>query len=332
MKQFSRLAVIFALAMVMVLGPALSVSAQDGGNVLCNGLVAEDCQVLTDSLTSMQGVTSLALTDWGISFTGTDGTQTVSFNAAGSGEVVFPTDEAGTGMALHLMIDNYSVVDTDGTEQTGALELLMVDNMTYIQKDGTWYGETLDEGNASQIAGAIMELTQIQSGLGELAAGAGTDVTGVVTTTSAPGSDGGTAFVSTADVTALLSALLMSPAGMEMLGSEMGGDMSSMTPADMQMMAQMFAPMLQGTSIQLTTNVGADNMLSGTLVDVVFAADVSAFVPDMTPISAEFHFSANYGQYNEAFTFEAPAEYQPSSELDLSVPGADVLGGITGGM
>jgi hypothetical protein len=327
MKQFSRLAMVFALALVMVLGP-LSVSAQDDGTILCNGLSTEDCQVLNDALASMQGVSSFAMPSFNAAFSFSDGTNTMSFSAAGSGEMVMPTDEAGTGMAMHLMLTDFSLADSsDGTDQSGALELLVLDGMTYVQRDGTWYGETMEEGNASEIASMVMQLTQIQSAVGQLSAGSGMDLSTVVTTTA----DGGT-FTSVVDVAGLLSAFLMSPTGMEMLSSEMGGaDMSQMTPEDMAMMAQMFAPMFTGTSIQMATSVSEDGMVSGTQLDLVVAIDLSAVVPGMTPINAELHFGAEMAQYGETFTFEAPAEYSPMADLDLNVPDpSSLLGGLTG--
>jgi len=142
----------------------------------------------------------------------------------------------------------------------------------------------------------------------------GIDLTGVATTTRTD-QDGMALFTTNVDINLLLNALLASPA----LGSLMGADpgMAEMTPEQLQAMGAMIAPMLTGTTISFGQVVNPeDSTLRGVRVDATLGLDLTMFDPEAGSITGEFHFSADFDQFNEAFDVPAPESFRPLEELD----------------
>lgn len=336
MKKVSRFSFILVFAMVLVLGPALVASAQDGTNPLCGGLAEADCQQLTTALDTMEGVGSFSISNWTLTLNIDTGEAPMSVTASGSAEFMMPADaEANPEQVFaHLTIDSYAISGTGDSDESGSAEVILQDGMSYVNYKGEWYGGEMSESDEADLATGIADLSSGNLDLGSL----GMDLTGIMTTTSEASTDpAGTHFTATLAIDKLLAAFLGSEMGMEMVGGMMGMDTSStdpaatqpaMSPEDMQMFAMIIAPMLEGTTLSFGLWTGDDNYIHRSALDATINVNLSAFDPAAAPITGEVHFQADLGGYNETFTAEAPTEYKPMEELDADVPDVEsVLGG-----
>ncbi|WP_119067829.1 hypothetical protein [Aggregatilinea lenta] len=315
---------VLVIVAVLMGTPVLSVFAQ-GDNPACAGLEAADCETLTGAAAAFETVKSFSIPSFSFSLTGTYGTDSIDVSASGSGEFMLPADATNPteGLMVHVMLDSYSANVPGEEPQSGSVELIVVDGMVYANVDGEWYGEAMTEEDAQSLTDTFGGTMTGSFGLDSL----GIDMTGVVSTTRGADTDvdGQTVqtFVTSVDVSAMLVSLLSSPAFGSLLGMGMGEDasalgMDQMTPEDMQMMAAIFAPMLAGTTIEVSQGIGADDSYIHSLaLDIVLNLDLTMFDPEAGSISGEMHLATDISGHNETFTVEAPAEYSPMEELDM---------------
>ncbi len=336
MKKVTRLSFILVFALVLVLGPALVASAQDGTNPLCGGLADADCQQLSTTLTTMQGVQSFSIANWTVDFNLNTGDKPMSLTASGTAEFMMPADREANPEQIfaHLMIDNFAVTGTD-SDQSGAAEVIIENGMTYVNWNGEWYGGETSQSDQTDMATAIADLSSGNLDLGSL----GMDLTGVMTTTTEAATDvegATTHYTTTLAIDKLLGAFLGSEQGMAMMGSMMGGSTDTsgtptqMSPQDIQMFAQIIAPMFEGTTISFGLWTGDDNYIHRSALDLAINLNLAAFDPTASAITGNLNFQADLGGYNETFTAEAPTDFKPLDELNtgVSVPDpSSLLGG-----
>ncbi len=323
-KIVSRFVPVLVVIALLAFGPLLSAFAQDGANPLCNGLADADCQLMLAGEASLTGVTSFAVPSYSLDFNFNDGSQTTTLTASGSGEFSLPVNGDVTSMVIHLLIDQVSMSDASGPQAISGLEIIIANSMAYIKYNDEWYGEAMTESDLQSFAdmGNVVDLSQLSGGADT--GGLGLDLTGVVTTTRGADEDmmgqSMAVFTSNLDIANLITALLSSPMIGQLLGSAMGDTTGTqMTPADMQMLGAMIAPMLGNTSLSCGQWVGVDDMqLHKVALDVVFSLDVSMFSPDTPPMNGELHAAVELGNLNEAVSVTPPESYKPGSELDLS--------------
>ncbi len=335
MKYVTRL---FSIVVVLLLlaVPLASVFAQADQNPLCAGLSGDDCDFVTAAAQNVATATSFSIPAMEVRFNVNDGKTNTAYALKGSGEVMLPTSGS---MLLHLVLTDIAVEPADSTVPTD-LELLVNDSMTFVKHNDEWYGEELSEKDKADLQDTLGQLTGVMSmgGGGVDLAGLGMDLTGVVTTTRGEDVEAMdmnmAAFSTDIDVSKLLVALLSSPMLGTLLGSS-GTDMGmgELSPEDMQMMGQIFQPMLAGTTINLQEWIGADDMyLHEFQLNVNINLDLGLFGGENTaPITGEVYLDIHLDQVNETFEVTAPESFKPMDELDLGGGNLD-LGGLGSGL
>ncbi len=325
-----RLPVVLVILLALTLvAPAFA----QGGDPLCTGLSDSDCQLLLGTNAAMAGVTSFTTPAWAIDLNISDGTQEVVFNATGSGGFQFAPD--GSQFLIHLVISEAAFSSPDGS-QSGSAEIILTPEMGYVNYNGEWYGSPITEEDLAELGlgdlGNVADLESLlggTAGLGDAAALAGIDLTGIITTTRGPDEQVGgqpvAPFVTDINLAQLITAALSSPVVAEALG--MGGadlGMGEMTPEDIQMMGMMFAPMLGQTTLSFEQWVGVnDGMLRQIAFDMVINVDLSMFDPEAAPITGNISFMSGIDGFNQPLSVTFPDSYRPIEELEAQL---DALG------
>jgi hypothetical protein len=330
-----RLGLVLVLALVMMLAAVLPVSAQGDDHVLCNGLSADDCALLTGAGQQMDGLMSFSTPAWVISFSLEAEGETVEFEASGSGAFSLPRDPADpfTGLAVHLVIDQASIDTPDGSEM-GSAEVLVVGSMIYLKVGDQWYGERLTQSDLEDLAGEfdLGELPNMGElggldGLGELPAGL-PDM--LVTTRGDDAEIAGepvATFMTTIDVPGLLVSLLALPGVGDLLGEAGGGamDLGEMTPQDMEFFATLIEPFFEGSSLIVSQAVGLDDgYIHQIAVDASLMVDPSllAMLADQPAgevgtIAGGLHFMSEIDNINEPIEITIPNDVKPFDELEM---------------
>jgi hypothetical protein len=324
-KSLKRLLPALIIAL-LVLVPALPAFAQASSHAICSGLSDADCQTLVTAQANASKITSFSASAWSIDLKAKDATSNVAFSASGSGEFVLPTGSNSAGLLIHLMISNLS--ESYGTTNISIkdTEVIVTDKMAFVKYNGDWYGQELTQQDLSSMGlGSLSSLGSLggASGAGGMSAVSGIDLTGAVTTTrGADVSAGGQnmqVFTTSFDLGKLIGAVLSSPAIAPLMGQATGSSGSQMTPAQLQMMGAMIAPMLGTTSITCEEWVGSDANLHEIKVDVVLDIDPSLFSPTTGKITGEFHFSTDLSGLNQSYSVTPPTSYKPMSDLNAAM-------------
>lgn len=332
MKYFARrLPVVLVILLALTLAaPALA----QGGDPLCTGLSEPDCQLLLGTTAAMAGVTSLTTPVWAIDLDLSDGTEEYVFNANGSAGFQFAPD--GSEFLIHLVIEQASIVGPDLTQSLAA-EIILTQDMGYINYNGEWYGGEITEEDLAEMGlGDLGSLTDLggtlggTTGLGDAAALAGIDLTGVITTTRGADEQVGgqpvAAFTIDINLAQLVMALLSSPTMGEALG--LGGDelgLGEMTPEDIQMMGAILTPLLSQTTLSVGEWVGiSDQMLRKIALDMVINLDLSMFDPEIGAITGNISFMAELDGFNQPLAVTFPSSYRPIEELEAQLEALDM--------
>lgn len=326
MKKLARVVPILVLIAVFALVPALTAFAQGGGtNALCGGLSDADCKILTDAQAKLQGTTSFTAPSWSVSFNATTSSDTIKFDAKGSGAFSFKSQ---TDFLVDLKVDQFSATSKGKTQSASGLEAIINPQKVFVQYNGTWYAEDL---SASSMSG--MNLGSLSGMMGGGQGGMsmsqleqmGIKLDGVVTTARGADATVGSAkvavFTTNIDVIKLVSAVLASPAVGQALGGMMGGtsgSTSGLKPEDMQMVGALIGPMLTGTTLSVEQSIGLDDsLLHAVKVDAVLSLDASMLSPSTGKIAGEFHFAGEFGNVNEPVNVTIPTDTKPMSDLKL---------------
>jgi hypothetical protein len=98
---------------LLAAAPALTVSGQDGGEPLvnCHGLSDADCQILQDSMTAMQGVTSFSMPAWAVDLYLNAGEESIKVITNGHGAAQLPPSMMAWGSDAQGLLDNYTDLD-----------------------------------------------------------------------------------------------------------------------------------------------------------------------------------------------------------------------------
>jgi len=326
MKRFGRyLALTLVAALVLVVpGTAL---AQDS-NPVCAGLTDADCQLLTGASAGMDGVRSFSIPSYSINFVLNSASGETTFNVSGSGHLMLPegleTMESAEGLLVHLVMDSASY-STPTDSSAGSGELLILNDMLYVKVNDEWYGGSLEESaedaEDSMSSSGLEDLDDLADQFADL----GIDITGVVTSVRNPDGDAmgqpTASFTTTVDITALLMAVLQSPAVGEAMGLGGTGE-DAMTPEDLQMVGAFLGPMFMGTAISFTQSIGTeDNLIHSVALDVVLNADLSMFAPEIGAVAGALNFAADLDDFNGTFEVPAPENYRPLEELEARFEG-----------
>jgi|GEM_PF-1218833 len=338
MKRLTCLAVIVAL--LIALSPAWSARAQEGDNLLCNGLSDEDCAVLNSASAALEGITSFSVPSWIISVVipGEEGPMT--FDATGSAE--FMPSEDPSANKVHLVIDEASISAPD-VDESGSMEILLLGDMVYVLSDGQWYGGAATEEDAEEL-GQLGSLGSLDP-LGELDLSAsGIDMSTMITTSrgdeTTVGDTAVVPYTTSINIVAVLMGALSSSLGQDltdmlagMVPSDSGMQLEGATPEMIMAFVPLMAPMFQGTSITVEQGIGVDDtMIHSLKLDVVFNFDMSSLSGmmggqaaqesqemAMEPINLEFHFYTEMADYNATFEMTPPEDYLPLEELDADL-------------
>jgi hypothetical protein len=323
-RLVQRLPVVLVILLTFTLvAPAFA----QGGDPLCTGLNDADCQLLLGAGPAMAGLTSFTTPAWAIDLNFSDGTEEFVFNANGSGGFQFAPDAAE--FLIHLVIEQVSIVSPELTQSISA-EIILTPEMGYVNYNGEWYGSPITEEDLAEMGlGDLGSMLGGDTDLGEAAALAGIDLTGIITTTRGPDEQVGgqpvASFVTDINLAQLITAALSSPTvgqALGMGGAELG--MEEMTPEDIQMMGAFLTPLLSQTTLSVGQWVGVnDAMLRQVSFDMALNIDLSAFDPAATPITGNISFMSGLDGFNQPLTVTFPDSYRPIEELEAQL---DALG------
>ncbi|MCD4687056.1 MAG: hypothetical protein K8S97_14095 [Anaerolineae bacterium] len=121
MKQFVRLMSTMMLVLVVLVGAVLPVAAQDGPTgVNCNGLSAEDCQMLTDATAALATMASFTVPNWSFGLDIAVGAEAMNLSGNGSARLVIPdaliallSDVPTDEMDMDTLTAFYQMITTD---------------------------------------------------------------------------------------------------------------------------------------------------------------------------------------------------------------------------
>ena len=325
-----RLPVVLVILLTLTLvAPAFA----QGGDPLCAGLSDSDCQLLLGTNAVMAGVTSFTVPSWTIDLNLSAEGEEVTFNASGWGGFQFSSD--GSEFLINLVISQASYSSPDGSD-SGSAEIILTPEMGYVNYNGVWYGGELSEEDLADFENLGMgDMADLEgllgggAGLGDLAALAGIDLTGVITTTRGPDEQIGgqpvAPFVTDVNIAQLIMAVLSSPLLGQALG--MGGEelgLEDVSPEDLQMMGMFLTPLLSQTTMSFKQWVGVnDGMLRQIAFEMVINLDLSMFDPEASPITGNISFMSGIDGFNQPLSVTIPDNYRPIEELEAQL---DALG------
>ncbi len=316
MSRFTRVSAMVILVTLLALSLAVPAFAQTGGDPICNGLTAADCELLTAAGDAMDGVDSLSIPAWSLALTLMVQGEGIDLQASGSA----PALDFAEPPTVHFVIEDAVLTTPDGSE-SGGLEFITQDNMIFVKVEGEWYGGAADDEALGDV-GEMPELGDLET-LGEL--DLDVDLSGAISTVRgedvAMADQSMATFTTTLDPARALSALLMDPSIGGMLGMALGeADLGAqeLRPEDLQLLGAMLGPMLSKSTISFEQWVGLDDSLIHKIVlNVVIDVDLSFIAPELGVVTGNMVLESDMADFNETFEVAVPESYKSLEDLDL---------------